>query len=286
MGVLFEHRLRLAGYDTRALELEGEGPLLLLLHGYSDSADTWRPLMDRLRRGGHHAIALDLPGFGTASSLHDDEPVLEQLDAFVHAALLRFAQDEPAVVAGNSLGGCAALRAAQDDDLPIRGIVPIAPAGLDMARWITIVEGAGPLRALLASPVPIPGAVVRGVVAQVYRQLAFSKPRAADGRIVASFTRHFANRQDVASRLAIGRALRSELSAPFTLERIRCPVLIVWGDRDRMVFSSGARHVIDTVPGARLELIGGCGHCPQVECPDRLAELIEEFAAAPAAAVA
>jgi hypothetical protein len=40
MGVLFEHRLQGAGYETRALELEGEGPPLLLLHGFSDSADT------------------------------------------------------------------------------------------------------------------------------------------------------------------------------------------------------------------------------------------------------
>ena len=52
MQPLFEHRLYLAGYQTRALELEGDGPPLLLLHGYSDSADTWRILMDRLAREG------------------------------------------------------------------------------------------------------------------------------------------------------------------------------------------------------------------------------------------
>ncbi len=48
MQPLFEHRLDLAGYRTRALELEGDGPPLLLLHGFSDSADTWRILLDRL----------------------------------------------------------------------------------------------------------------------------------------------------------------------------------------------------------------------------------------------
>jgi pimeloyl-ACP methyl ester carboxylesterase len=162
----------------------------------------------------------------------------------------------------------------------------MAPAGLDMARWITIIEGERLLRALLSSPLPVPGAVVRQVVAQAYRQLAFAKPRSADARVVAAFTSHFALRREVSRRLAIGRALRSELADPFRLERIRCPVLIVWGDRDRMVYSSGARRVIDAVPGTRLALIEGCGHCPQVEVPERLAELLEEFVAAPLAATA
>jgi pimeloyl-ACP methyl ester carboxylesterase len=286
MGVLFEHRLQVAGYETRALELEGEGPPLLLLHAYSDSADTWRPLLDRLRQRRRHAVALDLPGFGTASNLRRDQPVLEQLDAFVRGALLRFAQREAAIVIGNSLGGCAAIRAAEDAELPIAGIVPVAPAGLDMARWITIIEGERLLRVLLSSPIPVPGTLVRRVVGQAYRQLAFAKPRAADRRIVAAFTSHFSDRREVARRLAIGRALRSEIADPFRLERVRCPVLIVWGDRDRMVYASGAERVLEQVPGARLELLEGCGHCPQVEVPDRLAELIEEFVAAPLAATA
>ena len=283
MGVLFEHRLRLAGYETRALELDGDGPPVLLLHGYSDSADTWRPVLDRLRRRGRPAIALDLPGFGTAAKLRRDS-ILPQLDSFVRAALLRFAQDEAAIVAGNSLGGCLAIRAAQDEELPVAGIVPVGPAGLGLARWITIIEGERMLRALLASPMPVPSIVVRQVVGQVYRQLAFASPRSADGRVVAAFTSHFSSRRDVARRLAIGRALRSELDTPFELERISCPVLVVWGDRDRMVSPSGAERLIEAIPGTRLELIEGCGHCPQVEVPERLAGLIEEFVATPVAA--
>ena len=66
---LFEHRLELAGYDTRVLELEGDGVPIVMFHGYADSADTWRKSLALLGRRGHRAIAVDLPGFGTADPL-------------------------------------------------------------------------------------------------------------------------------------------------------------------------------------------------------------------------
>ena len=105
MQPLFEHRLYLAGYRTRALELEGDGPPLLLLHGYSDSADTWRILLDRLARAGRRAVAVDLPGFGTCDVLNDHEPILAQHRRFAAAAVEWMAPDGGAVVCGNSLGG-------------------------------------------------------------------------------------------------------------------------------------------------------------------------------------
>src|SRR3954454_2443373 len=111
---LFEHRLTLAGFSTRALELEGDGPPAVLLHGYADSADTWRRALDLLARRGRRTIAVDLPGFGAAEPLRDG-PVLPQFDAFAAAAVEALAGEhgEAVVVAGNSLGGCVALRAAQ-----------------------------------------------------------------------------------------------------------------------------------------------------------------------------
>ena len=63
-------------------------------------------------------------------------------------------------------------------------------------------------------------------------------------------------------------------------------MLLVWGDRDRLVFHRGAQRVLDTVPGARLELLEGIGHCPQVEAPERFTELWLEFDGSPSAAVA
>ncbi|HKQ18055.1 MAG TPA: alpha/beta fold hydrolase [Solirubrobacterales bacterium] len=278
MAVLFEHRLTIAGFETRALEVEGDGPPVLFLHGWSDSADTWRPVLDRLRRRGRAAVALDLPGYGTATHLDTEEPILAQLDRFTRAAVIRFAGDGRVILAGNSLGGCAALRAAEVPGLPIAGVMPIAPAGLDMAGWFLVVEGERLIRLLLASPIPVPAPLVRQVVGTVYRQLAFARPFAADPRYVTSFSSHVSTRADVARILASGRRLRGELRDPFRFERVECPVLVVWGDSDRMVFSSGASRLLAGVRDARLEVIEGCGHCPQLEEPDRVVELVDSFA--------
>ena len=88
MQPLFEHRLDVDGYETRALELEGDGPGLVLLHGWGDSADTWRPLLAELGARDRRAIAVDLPGFGHASPLGSGA-ILPQLDAFAGALVER-----------------------------------------------------------------------------------------------------------------------------------------------------------------------------------------------------
>ena len=276
MQPLFEHRLTLAGFRTRALELEGDGPPLLLLHGYADSADTWRLLLDRLARSGQRAVALDLPGFGTASQLDERAPILEQLDRFATAAV-RWLEAPGAVVCGNSLGGCLALRLAEHAELGLAGVVPVAPAGLDMARWFRVIERDPVLRALLAAPVPIPQAVLRRVVGEVYKRLALHRPGGVDPLVVQAFASHFSDRVVTGRLLATGRRLIPELRDPYELERIACPVLLVWGRHDVMVFQTGAEKVIGAVDDAVLEIIEDCGHCPQLEAPDRLAELLLDF---------
>ncbi len=278
---LFEHRQTLAGYDTRVLELEGDGAPIVMFHGYADSADTWRQSLALLARQGRRAVAVDLPGFGTAQRLGGG-PILPQLDDFALAAV-RYAGSRPrrrVIVAGNSLGGCISLRLAERHPDRLAGVVGVAPAGLQMSRLLQIVQRDPLLRSLLALPAPVPGAVLRAAVARLYRQLGFADPGAVDPRIISTFTWHHRRRSRVAHYLDTAHRLMPELRRPFELDRISTPVLLVWGDRDRLVFHRGAQHVLDAVPGARLELLPGIGHCPQVEAPGRFTELLAEFGSA------
>jgi len=68
------------------------------------------------------------------------------------------------------------------------------------------------------------------------------------------------------------------------LERISTPVLLMWGDRDRMVFHRGAAKFLEAVPDARLELLAAVGHCPQVEDAERFTALLLDFVSERAAA--
>lgn len=275
---LFEHRLILAGYQTRALELEGDGPAIVLLHGYADSADTWRGTLALLARQGRRAIAVDLPGFGMADRLAP-APILPQLDHFA-AALARYGagrERRPVLAVGNSLGGCVALRLAERHGDRLAGVVGAAPAGLEMSRLLHLVQHDPILRSLVALPTPVPAFILRSAVARLYRQLAFAVPGAIDPGVITAFTNHHSKRARVAQYLDIAHRLLPELRDPFRLEQIAVPVLLIWGDRDRLVFARGASRVLDAVPDARLEVLEGVGHCPQVEATRRFTELLLEF---------
>jgi pimeloyl-ACP methyl ester carboxylesterase len=95
--------------------------------------------------------------------------------------------------------------------------------------------------------------------------------------VIASFCNHFSDRRTAARFLANGRRLYPELSECFRLDRIACPVLVIWGRQDRMVHAKGADRLTDAVQGVKVELLDECGHCPQVEMPDRFAELLLAF---------
>jgi pimeloyl-ACP methyl ester carboxylesterase len=136
------------------------------------------------------------------------------------------------------------------------------------------------VRAMLRAPVPIPDAIVREWVGRVYRSLAFARPREVERGVVAAFCSHISSRRDVVRLWATGRRLLPELRDPFRLDRIRCPVLLVWGDCDRMVYTTGAERVLAEVASTGYEVVEDCGHCPQIEAPDRLARLLLDFPAA------
>jgi pimeloyl-ACP methyl ester carboxylesterase len=280
MEPLFEHRMEFAGCETRVLELEGRGDPIVLLHGWSDSADTWRCVLARLGREERRAIAVDLPGFGTADRLADG-PMLPQLDAFA-AAVLAYAgagikrrhQAVPGVVVGNSLGGCVALRLAERAPQRVGRVVALAPAGLDMARWLALIEHDQLLRVLVHAPVPFPSRVVQSAVARVYRSLVFADPGAVEPGVARTFAKHHPDRAALMHMLASGRRLLPELRDPFDFGAIRCSVQLVWGDSDRLVFHRGAQRLLAAVPDATLELIERCGHSPHIEHPERVVELL------------
>jgi pimeloyl-ACP methyl ester carboxylesterase len=278
-GRISERTMRLAGFRTRVLEVGAGAPAgtggapLLLLHGYSDSADTWRRVLELLADRGQRAVAIDLPGFGAADRLLPDEPMLDQYVRVVRAACEGLWGDEAPIIAGNSMGGAVALRCAEERPSPA-AVVPIGPAGFDHPGWFRVIEQQPLLRWALNDTVSMPAAVLRTVTARVFKQLAYGDPSLARREDLAAFASHFGSARDIRRLLATGRRLMAELVDPFRLHRIECPVLLVWGERDRMVTCRGSRHLLSALPDVRYERLAGVGHCPQLEVPELVVDLL------------
>jgi pimeloyl-ACP methyl ester carboxylesterase len=66
-------------------------------------------------------------------------------------------------------------------------------------------------------------------------------------------------------------------SLPHLLGGVRAPALVVWGDDDKIVPRSAGEQYAALLPNARFELVRACGHCVEMEQPDRLAGLVREF---------
>ncbi|MGV0739782.1 alpha/beta hydrolase [Mycobacterium syngnathidarum] len=271
MRLIRENHIVLEGIRTRELSVDGEGPPILLLHGFTDSADTWRPVLTNLA-GSRRVIAVDLPGSGRADPLPRG-PVLEPFDRFLAAFIRPHAGTTGVVVAGNSLGGSASLRAAQNPELPILAVAGLAPGGLVATRHLERASVAGlRLRPILrvAYRAPVPGVVLRAAAAQFYeRRLG------GDRESSKRYASHFRGVRDVRRIGATMAVLAAEMAEGcLQLDRITTPVLLIWGRRDPLLSVRGAHMVLDAVPESKLIVFDDCGHCPQQEKPDVVASLI------------
>jgi pimeloyl-ACP methyl ester carboxylesterase len=68
--------------------------------------------------------------------------------------------------------------------------------------------------------------------------------------------------------------------AAHELEAIRCPSVLIWGESDRLIPRGCRDFYLSHLSGLRYHPIPNCGHCPQLECPRRTAEILGQLAAA------
>jgi len=273
-------RLELDGIATRMIRTRGHGAPAVLLHGWLDNAETWLLVLERLAALDRAAIAYDQPGFGVAPPLGPGN-VLDQLADFAEEAVVQAAErsGRKVVVVGNSLGGWVALRLAERRDLPIAGVVPIGPAGIRMAPLFFTADRIPAVSQIIGLPAPVPPAVTRRVVGRLYRALAFGDPASVDQNVVDRFTQFNVARPDIRQRIYYAKRIRAYLENPFDADAIEVPVTVIWGDRDRLCVPAGARTLAGMLPHAKIVMLKGVGHTPQVEAPEVVIEAIEELAA-------
>jgi magnesium chelatase accessory protein len=252
------------------VQIMGEGPVLLLLHGAGAATHSWRDLAPMLARD-FRVVAPDLPGHGFT-----DTPRLDQLSlpGMVGAlgALLAALDVRPDAAVGHSAGAAVALR-------------------LRLAGRI----GAGGVISLNGALMPFPGAA--GLVFPAMAKLLFVNPianqmfawRAASPGAVARLIESTGSRIDPVGLDLYGRLFRTTghvggalgMMAHWDLNPLladlgglEAPLVLVAAENDRAVPPGVSRRITALAPDSTLVALPGLGHLAHEEAPARTAEII------------
>jgi pimeloyl-ACP methyl ester carboxylesterase len=247
--------------DRMAVEVDGNGEPLVMLHGLGGSSNTFVPQMDVLLNR-FRVIRIDLPGSGRSPL-----PESVSIQGFVSAVQRVCAElkVERAHFAGHSLGTIVCLHLASQQPGLVKSLALIGPllCPADSARP-GLRARAETARTLGMQP--IADAIVEATLARETR----SQRLAAVAMV----------RQSVMAQDAEGYAQTCEAlsvaQAP-DLSPIKCPVLLIGGDEDVVAPASSVRALGEKLHNARSVILNRSGHWLTVEKPEEVNANLKEF---------
>lgn len=266
--------------DRIAYRDEGEGEVLLLIHGMAGSSETWRSVIPPLSKK-FRVIAPDLLGHGESAKPRTDY----SLGAF--AVWLRDFLDElgvsHATVVGHSLGGGVAMQFVYQHPDYAQRLILISSGGLGPdVGWVLRLLSAPGAEFVLPIIAPPPVLSVGNTLRSWMKAAGIRSPRGAE------LWSAYSSLSDGETRQSFLKTLRSVVDyrgqAVSALNRLRLredlPVMAIWGECDGIIPVDHAYAAHEARTDARLEVLPDVGHFAQVEAPERVVELIEDFIAA------
>ena len=281
---LVEHRYADLG-DVRLHYVEaGEGPLVVLLHGFPQFWYMWRFQIPALAEAGFRVVAPDMRGYNLSEKPRGVSSYRVELLAQDVERLIRACGEESAVVVGHDWGAAVA--------------------------WVTAMMHPEMIKRLGILNVPHPERFARGLLrpAQLLRSsyiFIFQVPRLPEKILTArdfaalrhtlrNETMHLGTFADedieryaealaqpgaLTAALNYYRALfrRNPLKARALLRRIEVPVIVIWGERDRFLGKELAEPEPTWVPNLRVERLPDASHFVAEDRPDEVNSLLIEF---------
>jgi pimeloyl-ACP methyl ester carboxylesterase len=241
----------------------GQGPPLLLIHGYTDSARDWLSLEPFLAHQ-HRLVIVDLRGHGASGK---PECCYTRFDfAYDLALLLTELHVERAVVVGHSLGSIVAQTFAEMWPARTAQLILISSTGtsFNAESWLPDLQR-------LHDPIDADSAFMRYWWAQslAINPQAYSSRQRHDAAAIPAHVW-----QDIANQSLIGVDLTPMLS------RIQAPTLLIWGGRDPLVTAEGRERLQQGIAGSRSHVFASLGHDLFWEDPAAVTAAISAFVAA------
>jgi pimeloyl-ACP methyl ester carboxylesterase len=274
-----------------------DGPLLVLVHGLGGSVLNWASVAPELART-CRVLALDLAGFGRTRGGERSTSVQANQE-LLHRFLIDVA-GTPAVLVGNSMGGLIAiLQAAAHPETVAAAVLvdPALPVG-PRARPDPLVAAIFTVYAMPAVGRALVGGHRRlrspEATALALLRLCCVDPSRVRPEVVAQHVELAVERHGLpdtdAELLVAARSLLWVLSRrrryAELMRAVSVPVLLLHGEKDRLVPLSAARKAAAQNPGWRFVVAPGVGHVPQLESPEWTVVQIRDWLATDAAGAA
>jgi pimeloyl-ACP methyl ester carboxylesterase len=252
------------GARIRVVE-QGDGPPVILAHGFTATADQWGPVAARLRDEGLRVIVYDQRGHGRSSNGNGRFRPGELGDDL--AAVIQATAPEGAVVVGHSMGGIGIQAMLADHDAlrpSLRGVVLVAtlarPVDVPLAKLMGWLGGTPLARRVMANR--LHGRILaRGGVGREPANLVLDVVRAGWARCADS------------TRAGVMRDLR-DFDFADALSTVDLPVTVVAGDLDQVTPFEENQRIAELLPKGRLVTLTGIGHAAHWEAADRVAEIV------------
>jgi len=265
-----------------------QGPMIICVHGLGGSAVNWCAIAPLLT-GKYRVLAPDLAGHGLTRSAGRGTDVASNrtlLHGFVRAV-----SRSPVILMGNSMGGMISLLEASADPANVAGLIlidpalPFVPSRPDpfvaalfaltatpvIGRFLIRQRRMLPVESIVSRTLALCCADVSRLPADlVERHVEVARQRAAlagDGRDFADAARSVVE----TAGYVRGQAYRRGIW------KITCPVLLIHGERDRLVPVTAARTAARIHPAWSVVVLPDVGHVPQLEAPRETASAISSW---------
>ena len=247
-----------------AVEIDGTGDAVLMIHGLGGTSNFWTPVLPSLSR--FRTIRPDLPGSGRS---HRVEGALS-IDSYVRS-LMRVcgaAGVERAHVVAHSMGAIVALHLAVLEPRLVRSLALFGPlsAPPDASR--------APIRAR-GEKARKEGEAGMQQIADALVQVAVSSETRSRRPVAVAAVRESLMRQSPEGYARSCEALSQ--AQPADVAKIACPTLLVTGDDDVVSPPQAVRAIGEKIPGATVEVLSRCGHWTLYEKPEECNELLGRF---------
>jgi pimeloyl-ACP methyl ester carboxylesterase len=246
---------------------EGQGPVLILLHGVCASLHTWDGWVERLK-GHYRIIRLDIPGFGLTGPALDKS--LYQIDAAVNLfeKLVNEMKLDKFYLAGNSLGGYIAWNYTLKNPDKVEKLILIDSVGFPQDLPGIISFASNPVIRPFAKHI-MPRFIFNTAVNQVYGDKSKVTKELKDRYFELAM--RDGNKGATVDVFTEFRRMCKNESLSEGMKDLKPPTLVMWGTKDTWIPFKYFENWKRELPKAKFIQYEGAGHTPMEEIPDETA---------------